>query len=547
MRSVVEPTRVPSQPMVWIRSSNGLLAGVFLLLLFLYLLFPSQQYDKDVLPELGRINRLDYTSPDPAHMLYVLLGIPFYKAYIILGGSGDALRVMQILNAIFGASALAVFWLILQTIGVEEWAGTIISLACGLSYAMWTHTVDAFFIIPATFFALVSLWLALQLASQDPFKSWPIMIGLPSVLAAATLLYQTNLLIIPSLIAASWPNHGLSRRWIAGWGILLALFTLIAGTVWLYQGVQFGHTPNLSQTLTWLISQHGGVSNGLWRRDNPIVSTTLVAWLATWLPVYEGMRLRDALRGQYDLIHLPGQLALVFLFLFVAFSGAMLLNTVKQGIAKRQLRIWTTCLLWFAIPGAAVLWFDRAEVKLWLIPFFAVWLFLALGLSQGARSSRAGLLYQVSLVLSIGMLVTMATANFLLAIWPNHHNEAVDVAKARYAISVIRPNDLLISASFDWTQDVTYLCQDCQVLNMVAMAQQADLGLVPQALFSRMEATWEQKGNVYIVDYFNPSATSIWSSWITRYTGVSEQDFSTFRKEIAWQVYSDRVWKLTKP
>lgn len=65
---------------------------------------PSRQYDLDTLGELSRVNRLDPTSPDPAHMLYTILGIPFYGLWLQLGYAGDALRAMQVLNAVFGAA-----------------------------------------------------------------------------------------------------------------------------------------------------------------------------------------------------------------------------------------------------------------------------------------------------------------------------------------------------------------------------------------------------------------------------------------------------------
>jgi hypothetical protein len=117
-----------------------------------YLLFPSQQYDLDVLSELKIINTLQPTFSSPAHMLYSLTGVGLYAMWLKLGNVGDSMRVMQIYNALCGAGAVATLFLILGQLKVRGFIAAAISVASGVSYAFWTHTNDAFFIIPAAFF-----------------------------------------------------------------------------------------------------------------------------------------------------------------------------------------------------------------------------------------------------------------------------------------------------------------------------------------------------------------------------------------------------------
>jgi hypothetical protein len=134
--------------------------GVVLLLLVglaaAYFSFPSQQYDLDTLAELRRINDLDATSSDPAHMLYVVVGVPCYKLWLLLGYTGDALRAMQVVNAFCGTVAIATLALILRQLGIRRAVAAPVAVTAGLSYAFWTHTEDAFFIIPAACFALIA-------------------------------------------------------------------------------------------------------------------------------------------------------------------------------------------------------------------------------------------------------------------------------------------------------------------------------------------------------------------------------------------------------
>lgn len=93
--------------------------GLGFLLVCIYLLTASRQYDPDVLGELKAINRLDLSSPDPAHMLYIRLGVPFYRLWLVLGYQGDALAPMQVLNAFFGAGTIMMFALTLRHWGVR--------------------------------------------------------------------------------------------------------------------------------------------------------------------------------------------------------------------------------------------------------------------------------------------------------------------------------------------------------------------------------------------------------------------------------------------
>ena len=127
---------------------------LFLAIFPLYYFFPSQQLDRDVLTELSLINKGWHQSPDPAHMLYVNMGIWCVKLFTFAGYDGEAIKVMQMLNALFGAGGVAVFCLILRQLRIQSSIAAIISLTAGLSYAYWTHTADAFFIIPAAFFCI---------------------------------------------------------------------------------------------------------------------------------------------------------------------------------------------------------------------------------------------------------------------------------------------------------------------------------------------------------------------------------------------------------
>ena len=439
-----------------LQSWTGITLCLWLGFLGLYLAFPSQQYDKDVLAELARINVFDPTVTSPAHMLYALVGIPLYKLWLSMGYAGDALRVMQILNAFCGAGAIAWLGLILRQLRIQRIIAVPIAVAAGLSYAFWTHTEDAFFIIPAACFALLAWLCAFLLAEARPHARWWAFSPILAVsLSLSVLFYQTNLLLIPCLLVASWPGGHKKRQWLWSWLGIGLLIALLAGGVWLYQGIRFAQAATPKDWIVWFISGHGGIERGLWRREGiAVLSTTFVAWGATILPLYEGMRLRDLIFNRViDCQYIPAQLALLCTgsIIGLAVSDIMLRLWRRRKISIPS-RFWLACGLWFAIPGLAVLWFDRAEVKLWLIPMLAFWVVIALILSLKYNDAKqfSSRLWWMILVMLFPVLV--GTSNLMLAIWPNHTLESLEIGKARW-VSGISPGRTISSGCIEQTSD----------------------------------------------------------------------------------------------
>ena len=520
---------------------------VFLFTLIIYLLLPSQQYDKDVLIELNRINNFNYPI-DPAHMLYVLIGIPFYKLWLGLGYIGDSLRAMQLVNAFFGAGAVGIFAAILHVMGIKRFTMVLVSLMVGFSYAFWTHTEDAFFIIPAAFFALVSLLCALTIHRDDGKYRLGVSILLVISLSFAVLAYQNNLLLIPALMAASWDHITTFRRWIVQWMFISLLIVVLAGGVWIYQGVYFAHRVSIKDFITWFITSHGGIVRGLWRREgiNPF-STSLIAWIATILPVYEGMRLRNLARGQISSLHLPSQLALALLGFGILLIIDMFRKSWKNRNKVLPHHYWLFILLWFFLPGLTVAWFDPAEVKLWMIPMFSFWILFAIALDNRLRAKGKRYLWIVK-GLSVGLAIAVFLGNFNLAVWRNSSTPSVEILQAKYAISHLQPNDLLISSSFDWTLYVEYFCVDCKVMNIISLAQgfsKDESSEVADILKNHIRGTWDRGGKVYVRSYFVEAENPYWKSWITRYTGITPDDFAGMKQEIGWNYMDETIWMIS--
>ena len=226
-------------------------------------------------------------------------------------------------------------------------------------------------------------------------------------------------------------------------------------------------------------------------------------------------------------------------------------------VGRNPFRFWRTftekrallaCVLWFLVSGMLVAWFDPAEVKLWIIPMFAWWILFVLIVSASTYMNRSNKNNQRVITLLVGVFgVLVAVGNFLVPIWPNHRNPSTMMASAQEAISHITPQDLLVSAGFDWTGYVTYFSDEHRILNIINLAQSFGKEAVRPLILEKVSAIWKSGGHVYVVDYFSPGKDEVWQNWITPYTLLTPEDFSMFPHQVAWRTGNEIVWELLPP
>lgn len=506
---------------------------VFAAFTVLYLLTASQQYDLDVIGELGLINRLSTPAGDPAHPLYVWLGVPFYRLWLAFGYTGDSLRAMQVLNALFGGASIGLLYAVPRAMGVARAAALAAASCVAVSYAFWTHTVDAFFIVPACFFALLSLRCALALRTCEPSIAWLWAGALGLSFALAVLAYQNNALLLPALLVTSWCSGRRACRWFGPWLLVVVVTLAVLVAAWMrLSGLPLA-LQGVADLPRWLLGAHGGMARGLWRREGiALLPTILTAWGATVFPLYEGMRLRALARGEVTLAYLPGQITLLLFGLAAIFAGiGVLTKRVLPSLWGRKQNL-LAALLWFIVPGAAVAWFDPAEVKLWLIPMLGVW--LVVGELVAVLASHASVKSECRVIgwAIVVLPVMLAFTNWSAAIGPNHREPSAGMRAAREVLALTSDRDLLLSSTFDWTAYVRYLDPDRRVVNAIAVAQSVPVGAeldVSEAIRTQMDKSWAAGGRVYLMPYFFDQDDPIWSDWVTPNTGLTRADFSDLR------------------
>src|SRR5437773_8620878 len=129
----------------------------------------------------------------PNHLLYCPLGYAVWSQTNKVLPGVRALDVLQILNALFGSAAVAIFYRVLLSRFQSRYIAACLSLVLAFSATWWKFSTDANSYIPSVFFLLAALALT----------SWrsrfcPVWVG--ALHAVAMLLHELAIFFSPALI-----------------------------------------------------------------------------------------------------------------------------------------------------------------------------------------------------------------------------------------------------------------------------------------------------------------------------------------------------------
>lgn len=511
---------------------------LIVLLAALYLALPSARHDLDTLPELLRLEEGRLIDGDPAHGLYVPMG---WLMWSIGRGFADNLPAREALlaaNAVLGAAGIGLFVAVLVQSGVSRGAAWATAAAAALSYGYWTHVADAFFVVPAAATAMLAWWLALRAGrSTAPSVAWHAAAG--AAFGVSALLHQANLLLAPALLLTSRPDRASPSAVLRAAAAASGATLVIAVPFWLAQAaVADVPTEHLAG---WFLGSHGGMAQGLWRREGiDVPIATAIAWLATIVPVYEGMRLRSLVAGELSPRHLPAQAALVVLGAAVLTALVVVARAARRGPRRLDRRL-VAAALWFVLSGAAVVWFDPAEVKLWIIPFFGLWALLARALDAAAASSF-GITRALVRLLPFALAAALGVGNLLIAVLPAHAEPPASLLKARAAAHRIGNDDVVVSADFDWTGHLAYACPHCRVLNLLWVEQGGRDA--SDALRDARAAAARRGGVVYLAGALGSAVDDGWTEGMPRFARLSPGEIDALGATEAWRFDDGEVvWR----
>lgn len=504
-----------------------------------YVSLLSTHYDPNGITEVMAVESGDMADLFlPRRILYRAMCHIFWQLLKLGGYAGPSLLPSQILTAIFGALGTGVLFLILHRLTGRGSISLLITSAYAFSYGYWVHSEDVNYIIPATFFILVALYFLVSFNNTNHRRGYVLLSTVSSALAIC--FWQTNVFFTPAAILSLARRDSNIRN---GWRDIVVSYliplVLILGALYLVIGYCVGKCRDVKDFMTWITTYSTTLPVwGVFRWSR--LKESAITLIATVLPFHYGFGLRSLLL-QGKLV--PGKMislaSLISFFLMTLGWGGWAIGN-WQRLWKRHSSWLMVCLAWLIPYILFNTWWDPYEVKWWLIPIIPLWISLALILTE-ARAICNDIKYCFALKLTGLAIGVVILANLIVVILPNHSAPDKNLEKAIAFGHFMGPQDLLISAAWDWTLYIPYFTHR-EVLNLISVSAE---GRKPQRVLQlAMTHRDQQGGRVFLADVY--SYTDEQWAQLTDNTGLKPEDFGKLERSAAWEYEGEVVWRITQ-
>lgn len=203
--SMMQRSRADSTTM---RAETVRAAAVFLVSFCFYAFTRAQTmaHSRDAIEYMNMIDRNDLYHPH--HLLYNWLGSLWVRGFGAVGISADSITLVQLMDAIFGAAFVLVFYAMLRyRVGLGPSSGIVGASLPGLSYGVWAYSTTVEVYVPP----LALLWAALFVLSTRRRTARTYLIA-GALHGTAVLLHQANALFGVVFITYFWLDWRASPR-----------------------------------------------------------------------------------------------------------------------------------------------------------------------------------------------------------------------------------------------------------------------------------------------------------------------------------------------
>jgi len=524
---------------------------LLLTFLALYALTTAQNFSaaSDSIQLIYDIDHGEYFSPH--HLLYAWFAAVWVHLWRWLGSNADSALIVQLLNGLFGAMTLSVFYFILRTrIQLKRLPAAVATFLPAVSFGFWFYcTTIEVYILPL-FFLMVSL----ALLSSSRSGSDVIMLG-GVTHGVAILFHQMSILFLPAAIFALWiKRDGTSLLKRTGCYLLSVAPVVAIPYLIIMLGILKLHT--FSKIWYWL-TYYSHIGN-YWSRLSPTIlvkaaigfGRTIIGGhflLAT--SVFQSLA-RKAVGGrrmmdESFLVHdLSGTLALVLATLAVATICLLMVMICLNIRFWRQ--VWQqhrvvlgSSLVWLVSFSAFFLFWDTSNIEFWIsqsVVFWLVVIALCCHPSSGTDTTRSS---TSCLALLAALLLVV---NYVGSIqWLMHRDNDYYYVKTQALAPHAARGDLIIIGRWWITEYYLYRFTESEVLSLSRVYSEATehdaIGMVNDAI----QRTRKQGGKVLLSgeavepepetvtalgEGFETFVNDLWSPYRSRWT-MFPSDFDT--------------------
>jgi hypothetical protein len=256
--------------------------------------------------------------------------------------------------------------------------------------------------------------------------------------------------------------------------------------------------------------------------------------IASIVPLWSGLGLRDLLRGSFRLEKLPALLSLLGLLGLTVLSLWRVLHRDKDSIARYRSALWLLLSYLAFLPF--IIWWDPFEPKWFVIPNLFLVSVVAVIWGSGARQGK-------STYAALGMCVILiGSGNFQTTVWPRAVIPNPNIQKAACVSDKMHSADLFLETDWSWAAYISYFYgrDTISLIDLSARAEGAD------ALLRTVEALILERhrsgGRVFIEDL--DSYSSPQQEWLVALTGLSPAAFDSFAQQPAFRCAGQTIEQL---
>jgi hypothetical protein len=474
-------------------------ASIFLILLLLYLAFPSRHYDGDALKYSG----VFHSSPAVGASNHPFSAYYFYGwwRWVQHFSGEDFVRRMDLLtamNAFLGAGSAALGSAWIRRRGIANRIAVAVGLLLGLSQCWIYHSTQTTEPMAAQFLVMLSLWIGSldRIGSVRPILS-------AACWAASVASYQSYFLAGPFVLLLAAPHWRGRLLWTVSAGMVgFALFGMAA---------RLAGASDISGFIAYLTAKHDGQYWGFFRWSQVVrVPLGLAASFAKPWPSGEwpGLKL-----GFPRLGTLHKGLLMVQILITWALAAAALLT--PAALPLRNLR-WTL-IAGFAVTLFPPLYLNPLYAKLWLLPLS----FLIL-LAGVVASNRPWAMAVMASAVAVVLVV-----NLPRGLWYPHSSASPDINAAKALRESLSKNDLLICDG--WDDSGTFCAMYPDQNRLLLMFTQGGSATI----WKRVRETQEAGHKVFIYGVVERSPeTWMMTDLGTRPGLITYDDFKSFRDQV---------------
>lgn len=167
----------------------------------------------------------------PHHLLYSPLAVAAHRALAPLGLTRDPVVPLQLMSAAFGALSAWLAGLLARRLGAEPRLALGVTIAVGVSNAVWRFSTEALVMVPSLAFLLLGAWMAAGARSR---AGW---LGAGMGFAGAMLIHQSAVVFAAAATLALW-LAGRAGRLVPGAPLAFAIgWAVPAGLAYLAVGI----------------------------------------------------------------------------------------------------------------------------------------------------------------------------------------------------------------------------------------------------------------------------------------------------------------------